>query len=280
MLQRALMFGILFLGLGAGWAQAHENSPAQISNLTHLLEAHPSDPSLYLQRGALYRLGGNWSAAEADCATARSLGADASQVAVCLAALELSRGNPTTALAYLQEVDAVGPSALFVEGRALRRLGQFREAATVLGEAVASSPRPRPEDYLELSDVVLEQGDPYIPEALEILDAGLRRLGPVVSLTLATVDLEVRRGDHASALHRMRSAPPGLQKSPAWITRQGEILLRSERDLEAQVVFTEALSLLQALPPHRRSVPAMVTLETKLRGHLSTPPRALSGTVR
>jgi len=280
MFQRIFLIGVLCLGVWAGNAQAHEGPPSQISHLTHLLVEHPSDPILYLQRGDLYRLEREWSAAEADYATARALGADPSRVSVCLAALELNRGNPNGALALLQQVAEIETPGLFIQGRALRQLGRFGEAATVLEEAVASSPRPRPEDYLELSDVILEQGDPFIPEALENLDAGMRRLGPVVSLTLAAVELEVRQGDCASALHRMRSAPAVLRKSPAWITRQAEILMRADRDLEAHAAFTEALALLQALPAHRRSVPASVSLEEKLREYLRAPPQVISGANR
>jgi hypothetical protein len=146
-----------------------------------------------------------------------------------------------------------------------------------LERAVASTPRPRPDDYLELSEVILEQGDHFIPKALEILDAGSRRLGSVPSFTLAAAELEVRRGQYASALDRLRSAPRALQESPAWMTRQGEILVLAGRDLEAQAVFTETLSLIRALPAHRRSAPASVSLEEKLHGYLSTPHPNVSG---
>jgi tetratricopeptide (TPR) repeat protein len=252
-------------------AQAHENPPTRISNLTGLLAENSRDPDLYLQRGELYRLGGKWLAAEEDFARARALGADSSRVAVSLAALELDRGNPRGALGFLHQVPEVETSALFLRGRALRELGRFREAATALEQAIGASPRPRPEDFLELADAIVDQGDPFIAEALDVLDAGARRLGSAASLILAAAELEVRRGRHEAALLRLRSAPPALQESPAWRTRQGEILLHAGRDLEAQAVFTEALSLLQALPAHRRSVPASVSLEEKLRGYLRAP---------
>ena len=195
-LQRLLPFGALCLCLWVGIAIAHEDPPAQISNLTHLLVEHPKNSDLYLQRGELYRLGGKWLAAEADYTTARALGADSSRVALCLAALELNRGNPKGALAFLNQVVEVGTSTLFIRGRALRQLGRLHEAVTVLEQAVAASPRPRPEDYLELSEAIREQGDPFILRALDILDAGSRRLGPIATLILAAAELEVRRGGY------------------------------------------------------------------------------------
>ena len=51
----------------------------------------------------------------------------------------------------------------------------------------------------------------------------------------------------------------------------GEILMQADRFLEAQTAFTEALSLLRALPPHRRSTPANLSLEEQLREYLSAP---------
>jgi len=276
-MRRFLVPGVCILCFWAGPGQAHENPSAQLSHLSRLLRANPDDPDLYLQRGESYRLDGEWLPAEADYLMARDLGADISQVAVCLAALAMDRGNPEGALESLQLVSGIKIHALLIQGRALRQLGRYGEAATVLEQAIAQSPRPRPEDYLELTEVIGQQGDQYIPRALEVLDAGILRLGPLASLTLAAARLEVRAGQFMSVLERLDSAPADLCKSPAWMAQKGEILMLAEFDLQAQAAFTEALSLLHSHPSHRRSTPASVSLEKKLLEYLNTSKLSLSG---
>ncbi len=142
---------------------------------------------------------------------------------------------------------------------------------------MTSAKRPRPEDYLELAKVILEQGDAFLPQALLALEAGSHRLGPVASLTMAAVALDVRGGDHASALVRLDAAPSVLRQTPAWETRRGEILMQAGRHLEAQAAFTEALTQWHNLPSHRRSAPALASLEEKLREYLSAPVPNSSG---
>lgn len=258
------------LALAAGPACAHEAPSTRIDHCTRLLLDHPDDAGLHLQRGELHRLAGHWPAAEADYAAAVDLGADPAQVAVCRAAMALDRGEPENALAALRLAPAPDSAALLIQARALRRLGAPAEAAAVMARAVATSPRPRPEDFLELADVIMAQGAVHAPRALAVLDAGARRLGPVVPLILAAVDLEAGRGRSAAALARLDAAPPALRGSPSWLIRRGEILLAAGSILEAQAAFTAALDRLDALPPGRRAAPANAALARQLHAHLSS----------
>ena len=262
-----LSFG---LALAAGPAYAHEAPSIRIDHCTRLLLDHPDDAGLHLQRGELHRQAGHWPAAEADYGAALDLGADPAQVAVCRAALALDRGDPESALTALRLVPTPDSAALFIQARALRRLGAPAEAAAVMAQALATSPRPRPEDYLELADIIMDQGAAQAPRALAVLDAGTRRLGPVVPLILAAVALEAGCGRSAAALARLDAAPPTLGASPSWLIRRGEILLAAGSTLEAQAAFTAALDRLDALPPERRATPANTALARQLHAHLSS----------
>lgn len=256
--------------LAAGPALAHDAPSTRIDQCTRLLLDHPDDAGLHLQRGELHRLAGHWAAGEADYGAALALGADLAQVAVCRAALALDRGDPESALAALRLVPTPDSAALLIQARALRRLGAPTEAAAVMAQAVATSPRPRPEDYLELAAVIMDQGEAYAPQALAVLDAGVQRLGPVVPLILAAADLEARRGQNAAALVRLEAAPLALRDSPAWLARRGELLLAAGSALEAQAAFTDALDKLDALTPERRAAPLNAALALQLHAHLSS----------
>lgn len=267
----AIALIVCSLVLGPGAASAHENPPARIAACTARLAATPDDAKLYLERGQLYRLETDWPAASADYRAALALGADSTRVAMGLAALELDRDRPAAALAALRAVSGRASGAGFLEGRALHRLGRHAEAATVLTQALATTPRPRPENYLELAVVVGAQGNTHLPRALAVLDAGMRRLGPLVTLILAATDLELRRGQPEAALARLRTAPACLRESPGWLTRRGEILLQTGATWEAQALFTDALSRLEALPATRRNAPDNLDLSARLRAYLNAP---------
>lgn len=257
-----------WLGFWSLPAGAHEDPSDQVSRHSQSLLERPQDPDLHLRRGELYRLAGQWDEAATDFRSALAGGADAAVVALCLAGLELDRGEPQAALDALEPLTDPDSAAWLIRGRALRQLARLPEAVLALSTAIARSARPGPGDYLELSAVIADQGASFIPEALAVLDAGSVRLGPVAALTHAAVQLEIERGRFAAALDRLEAAPPALRQAPAWLARRGEILRQAGRELEAQAAFTESLARIGDMPPNRRSTPAMRELESRLRGNL------------
>ncbi len=262
-MRKLIILGSCCLWCWAAPVGAHDEPSALISHCTEHIQARPGDGNLYLQRGELYRAAGQWAAAEADYRTAAGLGSEPARVALCQAALALDRGHPEAALELLTTDDS---EACLLRGRALRELGRPREAADSLGQALAGNPRPRPEDYLELSAVVAGQS---VTEALDVVDEGIQRLGPAVSLVLAAVEFEVGLGRFDAALARLDAAPL-WRDSADGLTRRGGILLLAGRELEAQVSFTAALDRLASLPPERRAAPANAALATVLHAHLSS----------
>jgi len=80
---------------------------------------------------------------------------------------------------------------LITRGRLLAGIGARLGAAKDFTAALALAPVPEPELYLERAQV-LAGDERYLQAALRGLDEGIKQLGPLVTLELAAIDLELR----------------------------------------------------------------------------------------
>jgi predicted RNA polymerase sigma factor len=97
-------------------------------------------------------------------------------------------------------------------------------------------------------------------------------MGPLVTLQLTAIDLELRRKNHDAALARIDVVMQRSPRKESWLARKGEILLQAGRTEEAKKSYEAALAALNTLPPGRRNVPAVKDLERRIRleiDHLS-----------
>ena len=98
--------------------------------------------------------------------------------------------------------------------------------------ALEATARPTPELYLQAAGALEAAG--RSAEAAVRLDAGLVRLGPAVSLELAAIDLDVRRGAVDSALARIDAAAGRSRRPERWIARRTQVLESAGRCEEAR----------------------------------------------
>jgi len=75
------------------------------------------------------------------------------------------------------------------------------------------------------------------------LDAGMARLGPIVSLQLPAVELEVALGRTDRALARLDTLL-ARTANPAWVARRGDLLLRAGRSTEARHEYARARAMI------------------------------------
>jgi tetratricopeptide (TPR) repeat protein len=259
------VLGTLVLALCiASPTAGHEPVDESIQALTLAIERAAENPSLYLHRAELHRLHGNREAAATDLASAAELGADAARLGLCRAALDLDLGKPAAALARLDAVIDEQPGSdepYRLRARARAILGDGDGAIADLNRALALSPSPRPETYLERARLQAEGGG----DAVAGLDEGINRLGPLVSLVLAAAELETECGHHDSALNYLELLETRYGRGPSVLVRRAQILEQAGRRLESLSCYTEALVLVEELPPSRRASPVTVELERKLR---------------
>jgi predicted Zn-dependent protease len=246
-------------------AWAHEGLHEQIAAITAKIKRDPKNASLYLQRGELHRLHRDWVRAAADYNRAERLQPSLKIVELARARMFFESGKLQRAKSTLDRFLAQEPDhyeALITRARVLAKLGDSTNAAKDFTTAVAMSSMPEPELYLERANVL------HIDEALRGLDEGINKLGPVVTLQLAAIDLELRRKNYDGALARLDQITAQSGRKEAWLVKRGEILKLAGRDDEARVAFNAALVAIEALPPAYRQSRAVTALELRARSAL------------
>jgi len=261
--------------LAAAAAGAHGDFHTLITAANQDIEKDPTNPGLYLRRGELYRLHQQFESAQKDIDTAETLAPGMPVIDLFRARLLLDTAWPLSARAYLDRFLGTVTNhteAFTLRSRAWARLGQPLYAAEDLARAIAVTPEGAPDLYIERAQALAEAGSDQLEAALQGLDEGMKRMGPLVTLQLTAIDLELRRKNHDGALARIDVVMQRSPRKESWLARKGEILLQAGRTEEAKKSYEAALAALNTLPPVRRNVPAVRDLERRIRleiDHLS-----------
>jgi hypothetical protein len=144
-MRRLLLACVLLLAVGD--ASGHVAIDVQIAAVTATIEAHPDDAGLYLSRGELHRVAGDWARAESDYARASALDPSLAIVEFCRGHMLLRAGRPDAARIALEKYlrshrDDSRARALRAE--ALAALGHSREAAVEFDRALAKASDQEP----------------------------------------------------------------------------------------------------------------------------------------
>ena len=190
-------------------ASAHEGLHGQIAEVTARIKRAPRDATLYLKRGELYRLHQDWRRASADYDRAARLQPALAVVDLARGKMLFEAGRPTGAMRALDSFLLNQPKhveAHVTRARVLVKLGRRIEAERDFTTAINLTSTPQPELYIERARSLADapgsnMGDTI--EALRGLDEGLTKLGPLVTLQLYAIDLELRRENYDSALARL-----------------------------------------------------------------------------
>lgn len=272
---RPLFIVVLTLALPSpGSVLAHGSHDSQIATLTDAIAASPDTVDLYLQRGELHQLERHWDEAMRDFRRAEELEPAHPNLRMCLASLLVDVARPAAALEQLSACAEMEQSEEFwyLRSRAYADLELWNEAIVCLDRALTLTEEPRPDHYVERVRLVLARDPQDLLGALEGLDAGMSRLGPLPSLGLLAIDLEVQARAYDAALLRLDTLAEWLGRPEVVLARRGEILEQAGRQLEARVAYTEALQHIETLSPRRRRASATRELEHRVRGALTVAP--------
>jgi tetratricopeptide (TPR) repeat protein len=271
LVKRLLKKATWLLGVGillSSFAHAHEGLHEQIAAITAKIKRDPKNASLYLQRGELHRLHHDWTRAAADYDRAAHLQPTLAIIDFARGRMLFESGRPQRAKLVLDRFLTQQPNhfeALITRARVLAKLGSTASAVQDFTRAIAQSPDP--ELYLERAHLIAGD-EKRIDEALSGLDEGIRRLGPIVTLQLPAIDLELRRQNYDGALTRLDLIAAQSERKEAWLVRRGEILKLSGRDEEARAAFNAALVAIESLPPARRQSKAVTALQVRAHSAL------------
>lgn len=251
--------------------RAHGALDEQIAIVTARIDRTPT-AALYLQRGELYRADEEYASALHDYDRAAALDPKLAAVHLCRGLTLHRTGQDEAARAALDRFLTLKPD--HAEGHATRaRILSDRHdhaAATAdLQRAIALSAEPAPELFIDCAAAQSALGDQV--NALATLEAGMARLGRIMNLDSAALDLELRLGRHAVALARLDRIMAPLARKEIWQARRGDILHSLGRHNESLAAYREALASLERLAPTQRHTRPAKALEARLRSAFGEP---------
>jgi predicted Zn-dependent protease len=128
---------------------------------------------------------------------------------------------------------------------------------------------PQPEHYLEWAKALAHGGEDYLDRAITSLDEGIARLGPVITLQLYAIELELAKKNYKGALSRLDEITERARRKEKWLAQRGDILREAGELDQARVAYAESLSHIARLPKSRRGTPAVSRLEESLQEEMT-----------
>ena len=264
---RVVLTGLLILTRAP--LDAHNGITEQIAALTAQIAKSSGSAELLVRRADLYRYQRQWKEALADLDRARQLDAELASVDLARAHVLLDSGRPRAAVDLATRFLTRQPrhaDALIVRGRARAQIGLQRDAAVDFTRALDL--RPVPDLYIERARTVAGTGTAQIEAALQGLDEGIARLGPIVTLELEAIDLEERLKRYDSALSRLARVSAQAARQESWLARRGAILEQAGRSAEARAAYHAALNAAMTLPDPTRRTRVSTALIERLHKNL------------
>lgn len=261
-MKKLTAFFLFVASLGFG----HDELSDQVKAITIQIQQAPNQADLYIQRAELLRADSHWKQAEQDYLKAKRLAPGIAATDLGLGLLYLSTNRLQESKRSLDRFLSRQPDhaeALVARGHALSKLGNRMAAVEEYSRALKL--RPDPEIYIERSRLL--SAEQKLQEAVTGLNQGIQQLGPIVTLELYAIELEIQLKRYDDALTRVDRIANQSERKETWFARRGEILLQASRKEEARKAYRLALEAIQKLPQARRN--NRYTLELEERVHLA-----------
>lgn len=255
-------------------ATAHGFLHERIGEMDRLVESQSDKAEPFLRRAELYREHGDFEAALADISRASKREPEVARVDLHRAKVYLDQGQlDAAAEATVRFLDRTQmeknaqhlfPRAYLLFAEIAERKGKPLEAAGHIGKAITESERPAPTLFLKQSSVLANAGPEHADAAIEVLEAGMRKLGPLSVLQQRALELELARRDKKAALLRIETMIAAVPSNPGYLREKGRILEMTGKDKQAHSAYILALGVLNRTLAARRNSSAFVALRRDL----------------
>ncbi|MEO7298181.1 MAG: tetratricopeptide repeat protein [Verrucomicrobiota bacterium] len=244
---------------------AHGDLRGEIDTITQQLAVQVDDVSLLLKRADLYRLHGAFGLALADCQIAQQAKPDfvfthfvRGKIFSDAHLYEEARSAMDKFLAVQKE----NSEAHLARARVLVQLGDFENGAADYSAAIRFAKVVKPDFFVEQADVWRAVGK--FETALLSLDEGIKKLGPIASLEIPAIELELDMRGYDKALARVDLLAAQSQRKEQWLFRRGEILEMAGRLSEAKMAYAKAAEAFVQLPLRFKQSESTKRIETQL----------------
>lgn len=251
---------------------AHGGYHERIAELAAAVKAKPDDPRLHYELANLRGLHGELAEAlkELDRVDALAPGQFLTDLARGEAFFAVHKfGKAKGALDREIRAHPEATRAWLLRARTEHELRDQAASVADYGEAFKRAKNPEPDMVQEVSNAFAENGRPV--EASEVLQAGIEKLGPIPSLVVRAIELDISTKNYDSALHRNDEAQAHAPRPEPWMARRAKILARAGRPDESKAAWKALADHLDALPDAERHSNAMTTLREEARHELGAP---------
>lgn len=249
---------------------AHGDVEARIEKLSKKFADEPS-ADLLVRRARLYLEEGHAAEAKRDLGQALQLAPEKYESWYYLSQAERLLGDPAAAVAaadrFLQAADSLAARGRghVLRGDALSAAGLAMAAGEAYVAAIDLQTEPNPEHFLLAADAFRTARS---PRALELLDRGIRQIGPLATLQDRALMIEIESGRYEAALARVEAMLVAGQRRPQLLHQKGRVLRLLGRNEAAMETFRAALVELQQLPENRRRTRAAQQLRERIEQDL------------
>lgn len=250
---------ILVFSVHGAWG--HGAIDERVAELTDDLTRSPNDASLHFQLADANCQHEDWVAAMRALARAEELAPGKYPVDLMRGRINLGAKRPELALESLERFlkeQPGNPMALIYRARALALVGRGEEGLADYRAALAVAVNPEPDHFQEVAEVMVRHGREE--EAVSVLVAGIAKLGPVPSLILKAMGMEIATGKFDAALQRVDVMRISAPRPEPWMAKRAEILDLAGRRAEALAAWQALAAHIAALPNLQRGSHSMSTL--------------------
>lgn len=251
-------------------ARAEDDIAEAMEALNREIAASPADGRLLVRRSRLHALAQRYDQALADLDQGNRL-TPLPSIERERAQVYLDAGWNETGLEHASRHLAKFPEdaeAYLIRGRLQLKLGRRAEAGADMAAGIQRTKDPPLDLYLERASALTSEDGAYLGDALATLEQGMKRLGPIVTLETAALEIELQQKRYDAALSRVDGLVQRMPRKDAWLARRGDVLVQAGRMDEARKAYQDALDAIRQLPPVQRTRGPTRELESQIRNIL------------
>lgn len=247
-------------------ATAHGTHSALMSRVDERLAEQPLSGDLWYQRAVLEFEHEDWAAAALDFERAERHAPGKFPVLWWQGRILDKQGNSREAKSALDRFLVETPGhwgGLASRARVEIKLGMEKEALDDFRAALAANPEAQPDLVHEAAQALASNR--LTDEAVRVLEAGVKRLGPIPSFQLKILEVEVSTGRYDSALSRLDAMQRTAPRPEPWMEKRASILAQAGKPAESQAAWRTLIRHLKSLPPAERDSHSMTLLAERAR---------------
>ena len=250
---------------------AHGAYHDRLAQLARELEKNPMDARLHFELADVNSQHGDWQMALLNLDRVEALAPGKFLTALLRGQAWLAGGQPEQAKKALDPLLAAHPECAhgwLLRARAAQRLGDAPGSLADYREALRRAPDQEPDQIQETANALASGG--FSEEAMRVLAAGIEKLGPIPSLALRAMELEIATKNFDSALLRVDALRKSAPRPEPWMARRASVLAQAGRIEDSRAAWQALVEHLAALPNLERGSHAMCILAEDARQALAS----------